>query len=546
VNERRPRAPLPAGYWAEAGRLLAGEYPGHADPALAAQRIAGLLDLGIDYFVDLTWPDELPSYAGVLPSPYTPGPRGPVMYSRRPIRDHGLPREPLQMVEILDELEHALANGQRVFLHCRAGIGRTGTVVGCWLARRTGSGTAALAALDELWRRSGRARAYPSTPETAEQVDYVRRWPELDRPGAPALASTPVPQTPASPPRLSDAVRGPGVAGAAARAIAPSPTPVAPAAEPVADLAPARFKGLVVGLAVGDALGMPLEGCAPAEVPADPELAPGGPHELPAGAWTDDTALALLLVDSLVARGGHDAHDQIRRYAQWQRRGYLSSTGRCVGIGATTARALAQAQWSGNPYSGPHDPGKADKDPLSRAAIAAAWAAADPERAVALAAEVVRTTHQAPLVLDACRLYAALVVGALRGADREALLAPQFEPAPGLWARRPLRPEIAAIAAGAWRKQRTAPTGGGTAADALVLALWALERGETWRAAVTSALSLGRDTPTNGALVGALAGALWGVVAIPPHWRAGVAKGDWLEAAAERLHEAAVAAPAPA
>jgi ADP-ribosylglycohydrolase len=178
---------------------------------------------------------------------------------------------------------------------------------------------------------------------------------------------------------------------------------------------------------------------------------------------------------------------------------------------------------------------------MTRAAIAAAWAAADPERAVALAAEVARPTHQAPQTLDACRYYAGLLVGALRGAPRDALIAPNFAPVPGLWERRPLRPEVAAVAAGAWR--RAAPTGGGRAVDALGLVLWALERGGTWREGVLGAVSLGDDAPTSGALVGALAGALYGVVAIPPHWRTGVAQADRLHSTAERLAALAEARP---
>jgi ADP-ribosyl-[dinitrogen reductase] hydrolase len=521
---------LPGGYWAEPGRLYAGEYPGHRDPARATDRIAALLDAGIDYFVDLTWPDELPSYSALLPSPYEAGPGRAVTYSRRPIRDHSVPADPVQMIEILDEIDDAVGDGHCVYVHCRAGIGRTGTVVGCWLARRLGGGSAALAALENLWNNAGRDDYYPRTPETDEQIAYVRLWREA---GVTSGAATPGDALGASTPR--DALGASTSRGTTPRVDAAR---VATAPAPPPESYAARVHGLVCGIAVGDALGMPVEGRRAGEFPPVLGYTAGGPYELPAGAWTDDTAMALLLAESLTERGANDARDQIHRYTRWQREGHLTSTGRCVGIGATTTRALAQAQWSGNPYSGSHDPAKAEKDPLTRAAIAAAWSIADPEAAIALAAEVARTTHQAPAALDACRYYAALITGALLGAPREQLLAPNYSPVPGLWERKPLRREIAAVAAGGWRK-RTAPAADGTAVHALQLALWSLERGPTWRDATIAAIQLGHETAASGAIVGGLAGALYGVGGIPAAWRSALAGAERIAQLADALARSA-------
>lgn len=517
-------------YWVEPGRLLAGEYPGSTDPDLARSRIDALLAAGIDYFVDLTWPGELPPYDAFLPSPYAlAGAQRAVVYSRRPIRDHGLPREPLHMLEILDEIDAALRAGNRVYVHCRAGIGRTGTVVGCHLARRLGGGAPALAALEELWVRAGRDRVYWRTPETEEQIEYVRGWSDAAvRGGADA-------------PRVPDAVP---------RAPAGGVPPAVPIVRAVASFSPAlspeerlhdAFHGLVVGLAVGDALGMPVQNRRAGTFLPIGDFVAGGPFDLPRGAWTDDTALALALAESLVERDAFDARDQVARYARWQRDGEPSSTGKCVGISPTTAKALAQAKWSGNPFAGSHDPARAEKEPLVRAGIVAAWAWREPERAVALAADAARTTHQAPLVLDACRYYAALVVGALRGASRETLLAPNYSPVPGLWERRPLRAEIAAIAAGGWSPRAGArPHGGGNAADGLATLLWLLGRGAGFREIVLMAVNLGHDSDTNGALAGQIGGALYGHAAIPAAWRTGLLRADLVAAAADRLLRAAL------
>ena len=510
-------APLPGTYWVEERRLLAGAYPGHVDPALAGARLGLLLDLGIDWFIDLTWRDELPSYDVLLPSPSARGRRPPVVYSRRPIRDHGLPTRPAQMIEMLDEIDTALAGGRRLYVHCRAGIGRTGTVIGCLLARRGGDGRRALAELDRLWCAAGRDRDWPRTPETDAQREYVRGW----REERPAVAA-------------GDAAGRTATGGTALPELV------------LADRMQDHYRGLLLGLALGDALGAPAQHRRAGSFAPVGDLIGGGPYDLPRGAWSDDTALPLLLADSLLAQDGFEPRDFLQRCRRWQQEGYLSSTGQCVGITATTARALAQAQWSGNPFAGSHDPARAEKEPLLRAGVAVAFALADPEAAIALAAEVARPTHQAPLALDACRYYAALLVGALQGEPVARLLEPNYTPVPGLWERRPLKPEVAAVAGGGWRGEgrpaepQPGDGGGGTAVDGLGVVLRALARGTGYRDTVLAVVNLGEDADTNGALAGQLAGAAYGARGLPPHWLGGLVAADLVKRSADRLLEAAL------
>jgi hypothetical protein len=150
-------------YWVQPGRLLAGEYPSGPSEEMALQKLDRLLDHGIDCFIDLTHPGELLPYEPVLRELATA--RGlPVDYLRIPIRDFGVPDEPSQMVAILDALDAALAAGRRPYVHCWGGVGRTGTVVGCHVARHGFPGDAALARLAELWPQMasrGSARAPP-------------------------------------------------------------------------------------------------------------------------------------------------------------------------------------------------------------------------------------------------------------------------------------------------------------------------------------------------------------------------------------------------
>jgi hypothetical protein len=177
-NQESPNTdrPLPNSYWVIPGRLLAGEYPLGADEADARARLARLDEAGIDYFVDLTEEYELPGYRHLLPARST--------HVRSAITDTRVPGHAAQMQQILSDIRAALSLDRCVYVHCRAGIGRTGLVIGCFLAEEEQGGKAALKRLNRLWRQSARADSWPKVPQTREQADYIRRWLTLRDPSA--------------------------------------------------------------------------------------------------------------------------------------------------------------------------------------------------------------------------------------------------------------------------------------------------------------------------------------------------------------------------
>ena len=142
----------------------------------------------------------------------------------------------------------------------------------------------------------------------------------------------------------------------------------------------------------------------------------GGPFELPRGAYSDDTAMALCLAESLLERDGFDARDQVQRYRRWQQEGYLSATEQCVGITAGTARALARAQWRRQPFSGSHDPEAQDPETLSRVTPVVLFFFAD--RRAGRAPGRGGGAHHLPVtaVVAACRALARALHAALSGA----------------------------------------------------------------------------------------------------------------------------------
>ena len=464
--------PLANSYWVLPGQLLAGEHPGGSTAVATRARLGRLLEAGVSCFIDLTEPDELPPYDAHLP-PH-------VDYLRMPIPDHGIPAQHGHMGELLDRLRDALRAGRVVYLHCRAGIGRTGTVVGCLLAENGLSGQAALEELNRLWRQSERAQLWAQVPETPEQTEYVRRWVRRDASRADPLFE---------PANLS-----------AARGLRE------------------RFHGTLLGLAVGDAVAAATQYRRPGTFTPVGDMLGGGPFDLPRGGWSDDTAMALCLAESLLGCEGFDGRDQVARYRRWQHEGYLSCTGQCLGITAGTARALARAQWRRQPFSGSHDPGALDPEALSRVAPLAMYFFAQPAAAAEWAAEAARTTCQAPAVLTACRALAQALHAALSGEPRLVILAQAQSALDAV--RHP-------GAAGA-HLHDGAPA-------ALAAALEAFAGAANFRDAVLSAANLGGNSDVVAAACGALAGAHYTASAVPTLWRNSLIKKQLIESCADRL-----------
>ena len=117
-----------------------------------------------------------------------------------------------------------------------------------------------------------------------------------------------------------------------------------------------RFRGCLLGLATGDALGTTLEFHSPGTFEPIDDMVGGGPFELRAGEWTDDTSMALCLAASLTECNGFDARDQMARNLRWFREGYFSATEHCFDIGNTTADALMRFERNGDPMAGSTDP----------------------------------------------------------------------------------------------------------------------------------------------------------------------------------------------
>lgn len=288
-----------------------------------------------------------------------------------------------------------------------------------------------------------------------------------------------------------------------------------------------RYRGALLGLAAGDAVGTTLEFKPRGSFEPLTDMVGGGPFDLEPGQWTDDTSMALCLAESLIRCDAFDPRDQMNRYANWYQHGYWSSTGTCFDIGVATRGAIHSYLVTGEPLAGNIDPDSAGNGSIMRLAPVALRFARKPELQ-AMAVLSSRTTHAAEECLDACRLLAVALERALAGCDKTEVL--------DLAASEVSSQRLRDIAAGGYRSAtRDQIRGTGYVVDSLEAALWCFHQHDTFAGAVLEAANLGDDADTTAAVVGQLAGAFYGVAGIPAAWLARVHRGDEIAALADGL-----------
>jgi ADP-ribosyl-[dinitrogen reductase] hydrolase len=374
-----------------------------------------------------------------------------------PIRDVSTPCSQFeaQWQQRGEALRSLLRHGFKVLVHCKGGLGRAGTIAARLLAELGVEPSEAIGMVRKV---------RPGAIETQAQRRHV-------------LKATPVSE------KQPDT-----------------------SVEAISD----RAVGALLGLAVGDALGTTLEFRRRDTYPLLTDMIGGGPFNLKPGEWTDDTAMALALADSLIARGELDEHDLMRRFLSWYEQGTYSCTGTCFDIGITTRQALMRFKASGDPIAGSSDPNTAGNGSLMRLAPVAIRFHRDRAKLRDAAARQSKTTHAAGEAVDACIVYAEMLADAIEGQPVSAVL----QGRQGNWAG-----AVAKIAARSWRgKLRHQIRASGYVAHSLEASLWSVARSGTFAEAVLLAANLGEDADTTAAIAGQLAGALHGASTIPSGW----------------------------
>ena len=387
-----------------------------------------------------------------------------------PIQDYGVPDADFASAWPARSamLSRLLACGGSVLIHCKGGLGRAGMVGARLLVEAGAARQDAIAAVRAV---------RPGAIETPAQAAWV-----------------------------------------AAGFAAPPPPP-----NPGRDAACDRAIGALLGLAVGDALGAAIEFDPKPRFARLADLEAGGPHCLQRGQWTDDTAMALALAESLLVAPELDAADLMRRFLEWRDTGAYSCTGTCFDIGNQTNAALRRFRRTGDPMAGSTDPKNSGNGALMRLAPVALRHWRDRQALLRTADLQTRTTHGSPATLAASGVFAELLADAIAGTPLpEILSSPASESIQGAW--RGLH--------------RDAIRGSGWVVHALQAAAWAVARTTDFRSAVLLAANLGEDADTTAAIAGQLAGAVYGLSGIPEEWLAAVAWRERLEGMAGSLFDA--------
>ncbi len=276
-----------------------------------------------------------------------------------------------------------------------------------------------------------------------------------------------------------------------------------------------KFEGALVGLAVGDAVGTTLEFKPRGTFDPITDMEGGGPFRLRKGEWTDDTSMALCLANSLLTKKGFDPEDQMNRYCNWLRVGYMSSTGDCFDIGGTVMNALDKYIEDLDPFSGSIDEDSAGNGSLMRLAPIPIFYASNRELAVKYAGESSRTTHGTAECIDSCRLFASLIIEAYTATSKEDIFKQCDYEA--------YAPKVIGIANSAFlSKSYDELTGSGYVIESLESALWCFVNSESFEEAILLSANIGNDADTTAAICGQIAGAYYGFSGIPEKWSSAI------------------------
>ncbi len=254
----------------------------------------------------------------------------------------------------------------------------------------------------------------------------------------------------------------------------------------------------------------------------------GGPFRLNKGEWTDDTSMALCLAHSLLHKKGFDPVDQMNRYCNWWRVGYMSSNGRCFDIGGTVMAALDKYLEFKDPFSGSSAEDSSGNGSLMRLAPIPMYYSGNKAKAIEFAGESSRTTHGSAECIDSSRLFSSLLVEAFSAESKQDIFKNERY--------QPYCPQVIDIANLKFLSNNYEQlTGSGYVIESLESALWCFMQADNFEEAILMAANIGNDADTTAAICGQIAGAYYGFSQIPEKWRSSITMSEEIQTWSEQL-----------
>jgi len=314
-----------------------------------------------------------------------------------------------------------------------------------------------------------------------------------------------------------------------------------------------KFQGSLVGLALGDALGAPMEFTfgipdpPVTDMQINTMLLPFLGEKTPRGYWTDDTSMALCSAYSLIKKGRFDRKDQMMNFLKWYREGFFSSTGSCFDIGNTIRSSLIEfeATKEVNQLADPYD-NNLGNGSLMRLSPIPLFFYKQPKSAIKISGSSSLMTHKAGLCAEVCRCMAAFIVACFSSTHMDDLMCTVGDYSsfyyPSVfrdlltWLKDPYDVVVT--------KPKVWLSGTGHVLLSFHAAIWAFFTTDNFRDGCIKAVNLGGDTDTYGAIYGQLAGVYYGFDHIKEY------AGDWLhdlvdlemiKSIAEQLYSASTA-----
>ena len=299
--------PIPNSYWLIDDLIVCGEYPRDIDDFSDQAAMSNILAAGVRVFVDLTEPDELKPYREIALGEAAKLKIDPddLEFHKHPIRDVSVPKSAGDMRETIRTIRSAIHRKKIVYLHCWGGRGRTGTVAGCLLHEISGLfSDQCLKELKHRWSFCAKSE-FSDSPETVEQSSYVLNWPEE----TPSLSI------------------------------------------------PERVRFGILGAAVADAVGVPVEFQSRAARKADPvtTMREFGTHQQPKGTWSDDSSMIFATMTGVINENGFSPESIMAEFLAWKNAERHTPHGVVFDIGNATRDAI-------NRFAGGERPTECGKD----------------------------------------------------------------------------------------------------------------------------------------------------------------------------------------